>query len=61
MDCDQPEGIENGNVTYKTTFAGSTATYSCKDGYQLDPPDATKRSCDGLGTWFGEIPTCVGE
>ena len=61
IDCGHPGDIENGNVTYSSTFAGSFATYSCNDGYQLDPPYGTIRFCTQLGNWSGDIPTCVGE
>lgn len=60
-DCGDPEDIENGNVTFSTTFAGSFATYSCEDGYQLDPPYANTTICTQFGNWTGQIPTCVGE
>ena len=59
IDCGHPGDIENGNVTFTTTNFGSTATYSCEDGYYLD--QYSSRFCTQSGNWSGQVPTCVGE
>ena len=60
FDCGHPGDIDNGNVTFTRTTIGAGATYSCKDGYELQPPGSI-RICDRYGNWSGEVPTCVGE
>ena len=47
---------DNGRVDYETTL-GSTATYTCNTGYQLDG-DST-RTCQSDETWSGSAPTCT--
>ena len=47
---------DNGNVDYQTQ-EGSTATYTCDTGYQLD--GTPTRTCQSDGTWSGSAPTCT--
>ena len=61
IDCGHPGDIDNGNVTFTSTTVGSYATYSCEDGYQLEPYLGYGRSCTQSGNWSGEVPTCAGE
>ena len=55
--CSIQRDLENGMVTVKDTHLGSTAHYTCDDGYTLVGPD--KRECLITGTWSGYTPVCV--
>lgn len=61
IDCGHPGDIENGHAIFTTTTFGSTATYSCDEGYQLQPYPEYSRICLQGGNWIGELPVCVGE
>jgi CUB/sushi domain-containing protein len=47
----------NGSVSAPTLTAGSTATYSCGNGYVL--VGAATRTCQTDGTWSGTAATCA--
>ena len=47
----------NGALTFTTTTQGSTATYTCDTGYQLD--GVSTRMCQADGTWSDDAPTCI--
>ena len=49
---------ERGSVTTTGNSVGDTATYTCKEGYEVTG-DAT-RTCQKDGTWSGTAPTCEG-
>lgn len=56
----------NGMITYAIDVTpdfdpGTTATYSCDEGFGLSGGD-TVRTCQGqpIGAWSGTAPTCEG-
>ncbi|RXN27609.1 CUB and sushi domain-containing 1-like protein [Labeo rohita] len=55
--CGQPPAIRNGRVEGSDVQWGSSVTYSCFEGYQLSSPGIA--TCEGNGTWRGEIPQCL--
>ena len=52
--------LSNGTITYSPTSSawrkGTTATYSCGNGYVLS--GGTVRTCQSDGTWSGETIVC---
>lgn len=56
-DCGPLSSPENGSVSAAGTTVGSTATYSCDEGFTLGAGDAT-RTCQADGSWSGAPPTC---
>ncbi len=66
--CSPLVSVANGDVMYSTNSAsififGSTATYSCTEGFLLQ--GNTERSCGGNGrvvngVWSGLAPLCIG-
>lgn len=54
--CSLLEDPVNGHVSITGTDAGSTATYTCNDGYLLI--GITTRVCQTDGTWTGQQPSC---
>ena len=57
VDCGNLQAPLNGNVQYKDTTLGSTATYSCDQGFILMGPQ--QRNCKSQGVWAGNAPSCV--
>lgn len=55
--CDQPPAIRNGKVEGSDLQWGSSVAYSCFSGYQLSSLGIA--TCEGNGTWRGEIPQCL--
>ena len=55
-ECPDLDNPDNGRVDYETQ-EGSTVTYTCNTGYQLDV--ASTRTCQSDGTWSGSAPTCT--
>ena len=56
IDCGPLPHIANGQVSIAPdTRLGSTATYTCISGYELDGED--KRTCEAEG-WSGKEPVC---
>lgn len=55
--CGQPPAIDNGKVEGSELQWGSSVAYSCFSGYQLSSPGIA--TCEGNGTWRGEIPQCL--
>ena len=65
MSCTDLPSISNGVITYSPTTSprleGTTATYSCTDGYELT--GGSTRMCvdsGSMGDWNGMEPTCTG-
>ncbi|KAM8977204.1 complement decay-accelerating factor-like [Pelodytes ibericus] len=57
VQCGNPEGILNGKVEGSGTVFGSTATYSCNDGYDLI--GSAQRQCTADAVWSDSKPTCI--
>ena len=57
--CETLEAIDNGSVNVSGVAVGSTANYTCNEGYQLKGPPI--RTCQSDGTWSGMEPTCIGK
>ena len=49
--------IPNVMLCYTGLTPGSTATYSCDEGYELS--GSGQLVCQDDGTWDGPAPTCV--
>ena len=68
--CEDIPDPVNGQVVFDTDTTcpfdlGTTATYSCDAGFELQNGDIV-RTCEGdgtteTGTWSGMAPVCVGE
>ncbi len=54
--CGDLEPPVNGEVSADNTTVGSTATYSCNEGYRLR--GESTRNCQGDAVWSGEPPVC---
>jgi hypothetical protein len=59
VNCGALTNPANGAVNAPTTTYGSSATYSCTNGYGLVGP--TTRSCQANGTWSGATPMCLSQ
>ena len=71
INCAALSSIDNGGITYDpvssdpvTLDYGTTATYSCNDGFFLE--GNVMRNCGGDGTsldgvWDGVVPICSGK
>ena len=59
IDCYSLSPPANGEVFFTTTFSGSTAEYSCNEGFNIS--GIHTRTCLVNGEWSDETPTCVGE
>ncbi|XP_073482747.1 CUB and sushi domain-containing protein 1 [Aquarana catesbeiana] len=55
--CGQPPHVPYGKLQGSDFSWGSSVSYTCVEGYQLSTP--TVLSCEGRGTWRGEIPQCL--
>ena len=55
VDCGDPPSIENGDVSFNTTYNGSTAVYTCNSPYEL--LGIGLRTCQIDGNWE-YTPTC---
>ena len=54
--CDRLKDPANGDVTLTGIKVGSTATYTCDEGYLLVGEDT--RTCQSDMEWSGEAPIC---
>lgn len=58
-DCGTLPDPPNGMVTLSGTVQGSSAIYSCNNGFEFSPiPDSTTRTCLESGAWNFVEPTC---
>ncbi|XP_056421690.1 CUB and sushi domain-containing protein 1 isoform X3 [Hyla sarda] len=55
--CGQPPHVPYGKLEGSDYSWGSSVSYTCVEGYQLSSP--TVLSCEGRGSWRGEIPHCL--
>ena len=56
VECPFPVIPQNGNVNISSRTYGSTATFECRTGFDLQ--GTTNTTCQKDGTWLGEVPTC---
>lgn len=63
--CNTPPNISMGDFQIEDDISedgmykkGTLATYTCKDGYELTPPESKYRVCE-KGIWTGANATCV--
>lgn len=58
--CNTPTLIQHSAVVVDNNGSyPSTATYTCKPGYQLKASSFSTLSCTTHGSWSGTIPKCV--
>ncbi|KAK9524849.1 hypothetical protein VZT92_017214 [Zoarces viviparus] len=55
-ECETPPGPEHGWVNVTDTSFGSTVTYTCEDGYELDGESV--RQCVSGRLWTNDAPVC---
>ena len=55
--CEELDDPGNGTVMVTELTDGSTANYTCNDGYQLTGDET--RTCMDNGMWSGHAPTCI--
>ena len=56
VECPPLMNPDGGNVNVLSRMQGSTATYSCNEGYLLEGDSS--RICDGTAMWTGNEPVC---
>ena len=56
-ECGDPEFHASTIVDAPSTTSGSTAEYTCAEGY-TDIDGDVERTCQRDGTWSGDEPTC---
>ena len=55
--CPHLEKLKNGAVSYSSVEVGSSATYSCDNGFIISGADT--RICVPCGAWSPVPPTCL--
>ena len=58
INCDQLFDPDNGDVELTDVTEGSTATYTCDEGFDLSGDKF--RTCQSNGQWSGSEPICEG-
>eukprot|EP00117_Sycon_ciliatum_P039828 scpid16353/ scgid29370/ CUB and sushi domain-containing protein 3; CUB and sushi multiple domains protein 3 len=56
VDCGDPGTPSNGGKTLTTTTYGSSASFTCSEGYEL--VGSSRRECTASGQWSGTQPVC---
>ena len=56
--CSELTDPDNGKVNLTGLTNGSTATYTCDNGYKLSRNQT--RTCLNTGVWSGQKPICFG-
>ena len=51
---------ENGQAIQSGNTPGSTVSYQCDDGYELQSGASSTRTCGNNGLWTGIAPVCEG-
>ena len=57
IDCGNLDDPDNGQVELSNTTLGSTANFTCSQGYSLSNGNNT-RTCEANGQWSGDPPFC---
>uniref|UniRef100_A0AAQ4S5S2 CUB and Sushi multiple domains 1 n=1 Tax=Gasterosteus aculeatus aculeatus TaxID=481459 RepID=A0AAQ4S5S2_GASAC len=57
IQCGPPPQVHHGKVEGTDHSWGSSVSYSCFHGYQLST--SAVLSCEGNGTWTGDVPKCL--
>nr|XP_057944796.1 CUB and sushi domain-containing protein 1-like isoform X2 [Doryrhamphus excisus] len=57
IQCGPPPHVQHGEVQGTDHSWGSGVSYTCFHGYQLSLP--TVLTCEGNGTWTGDVPQCL--
>lgn len=61
INCGSLNEPQNGFVSLSATAVGATATYSCKQGFVLEPEGENTRVCNQSGNWTHSVPVCRGK
>lgn len=59
IQCGPPPQVHHGKVEGTDHSWGAGVSYSCFHGYQLTAPAVL--TCEGNGTWTGDVPQCLRE
>ena len=57
VECCNLDDPDNGQVELSNTTVGSTANYTCNQGYIISSGD-NNRTCEANGVWSGSPPSC---